>query len=73
MSIHPSSQELFVTQEHPREERIDAPIPTDVIERLMAMPEFVRAYEPDGMAPNDFMASGQRSARSASSPRSAGN
>ena len=58
MSIHPSSQELFVTEDHPREERIDTPIPADVIERLMAMPEFVRAYEPDGMAPNDFIGFG---------------
>jgi len=58
MSIHHSSQDLFVTGDHPREERIDAPIPADVIERLMAMPEFVRAYEPDGMAPNDFIGFG---------------
>ncbi len=58
MSIHPSSQELFVAQDHPREERIDAPVPDDVIERLSAMPEFVRAYEPDGMTPNDFIGFG---------------
>jgi len=58
MSIHPSSQELFVAQDHPREERIDEPIPAEVIERLSAMPEFVRAYEPDGMTPNDFIGFG---------------
>jgi transaldolase len=58
MSIHPSSQEAFVSQDHPREERIDAPVPEDAIERLRQMPEFVRAYEPDGMTANDFIGFG---------------
>jgi transaldolase len=58
MSIHPTSQELFVTQDLPREERIDKPIPTDVIDRLRQMPEFVRAYEPDGMTPSEFVGFG---------------
>jgi transaldolase len=58
MSIHPGSQELFVAQDHPREVRIDVAIPSDTIERLSAMPEFVRAYQPDGMAPNDFIGFG---------------
>ena len=58
MSIHPSSQEVFVTQDLPREERIALPVPQDVIERLQKMPEFVRSYEPDGMSPEQFMAFG---------------
>jgi len=58
MSIHPSSQELFVTPHLPREERIDRPIPEDVLDRLRAMPEFVRAYEPDGMTPAEFISFG---------------
>ncbi len=29
-----------------------------MIERLRALPEFVRSYEPDGMKPDDFMAFG---------------
>jgi transaldolase len=58
MSIHPSSQELFVTRDLPREERIEAPVPSDVIARLQRMPEFVRSYEPDGMEPEDFVAFG---------------
>lgn len=58
MSIHPSYQEMFVTQDLPREERIDVPVPGDVIERLRQMPEFVRSYEPDGMAPSEFMGFG---------------
>jgi transaldolase len=58
MSIAPAFQEIFVTRELPREERIDDPVSAGVLERLRAMPEFVRAYEPDGMAPSEFMAFG---------------
>jgi len=58
MSIAPAFQEVFVTRDHPREERIDKPVPADAIERLSQMPEFVRAYEPDGMTPAEFMAFG---------------
>ena len=59
MSIHPTPQQWFCgSEEHPREERIDMPVPQDVIERLSAMPEFVRAYEPDGMTPNEFITYG---------------
>ena len=58
MSIAPAFQEIFVTRDLPREERIDQPIPDDVIERLCRMPEFVRAYEPDGMAATEFVGFG---------------
>jgi transaldolase len=49
---------MFVDQDWPREERIANPVPADVIERLQTMPEFVRAYEPDGMKPEDFVGFG---------------
>lgn len=58
MSIHPSWQGPFVSQDFPREERIEQPVPADVIERLQQMPEFVRAYEPDGMTPREFIGYG---------------
>ena len=58
MSIAPAFQEIFVTKDLVREERIDQPVPEDAIERLRQMPEFVRAYEPDGMSPAEFMAFG---------------
>jgi len=58
MSIHPNNQQPFLTQNLQREERIDRPVPPDVVERLRSMPEFVRAYEPDGMSPNDFLTFG---------------
>jgi transaldolase len=58
MSIAPASQELFVNGDRPREERIDEPVPPEVIDRLRQMPEFVRSFEPDGMRPNDFVGFG---------------
>jgi len=58
MSIHPNSQQPFLTQNLQREERIDRAVPGDVLERLRSMPEFVRAYEPDGMLPKDFLTFG---------------
>jgi transaldolase len=58
MSIHPSSQEIFVSQDLPREERIHQPVPPEVVDRLRQLPEFERAYEPDGMAPPDFIGFG---------------
>jgi len=58
MSIAPGPQEWFVTGDFPREERIEKAIDSDVVRRLRAMPEFTRAYEPDGMAPADFITYG---------------
>lgn len=58
MSIAPSFQDIFVKKDFPREERIQKPVPADVIERLKQMPEFVRAYEPEGMKPSEFVAFG---------------
>jgi len=58
MSIHPTYQEPLVSSELPRERRIDTPIAADAIARLRRVPDFVRAYEPDGMTPADFIAFG---------------
>lgn len=58
MSIHPSYQEPFVTQDFPREARIDRPVPAEVIERLQTVPDFRRAYDPDGMTPAEFVSFG---------------
>ena len=40
-----------------RQLRIMVPSPA-AIERLCQMPEFVRAYEPDGMSPSEFVGFG---------------
>lgn len=58
MSIAPPYQEMLLSDELPFEERIDHQIPKDVIERLSVLPEFIRAYEPEGMKPKDFIAYG---------------
>jgi transaldolase len=58
MSIHPNYQGPFVTDDFAREARIDRPVPADVIERLQRVPDFARAYEPDGMEPSEFMTFG---------------
>ncbi len=58
MSIAPAYQEIFVTRDLPREERIGSPVPEEAVARLRSMPEFVRSYEPDGMTPDEFMAFG---------------
>jgi transaldolase len=58
MSIHPNSQQPLLTQKLEHEERIDCPVPVDVVERLRSMPDFVRAYDPQGMSPNDFLTFG---------------
>jgi transaldolase len=58
MSIAPPYQEMLLSEELACEERINNQIPGDVIERLSALPEFVRAYEPEGMTPKDFIGYG---------------
>ena len=58
MSIAPAFQELFVSRDLPQEERIDVPVPADVIERLSEMPEFRRSFAPDGMSAQEFVSFG---------------
>lgn len=55
MSISPDNQTKLLAPDVVREQRIDVPIAADVIERLQRIPEFVKAYEPDGMSPHDFI------------------
>jgi len=58
MSIAPGPQAWFVKDDHPREERIDREVPPDALERLRQMPEFLKAYEPEGMSPLEFIGYG---------------
>ncbi len=58
MSIAPGIQAKLLEPGLPRECRIDEPIAPDVLRRLRSLPEFVKAYEPEGMAPEDFIAFG---------------
>lgn len=58
MSIHPKVQNMILAGNLPHEERIQIPIATDVLARLNQLPEFRRAYEPDGLRPDEFAAFG---------------
>jgi len=58
LSIHPTIQAKLMDIEPPYEKRIDMPIQDSVIERLKTMPEFTRAYEPEGMSPKEFITFG---------------
>ena len=57
-SLSPEAQEWFLTEDQSREERIENEVPADILERLRTLPEFVKAYDPDGMAPDDFISYG---------------
>jgi transaldolase len=58
VSVAPAAQEWFLTDALAREERIEREIDPGTIERLLTMQEFAKAFEPDGMAPNDFISYG---------------
>ena len=58
MSIAPPFQEMLLSPDLPHEERVDSVIPAEVIERLSQVPEFVRAYDPDGMKASEFITYG---------------
>jgi transaldolase len=58
MSIFPTIQEMLLSPDLPQQERIGADVSADVIERLSQIPDFVRAYEPDGMKPTEFVTYG---------------
>ena len=58
MSVAPKIASTVIDQEKPWKLLIDEPVPADVIDRLRTIPEFVRAYEPDGLKPEDFITYG---------------
>ena len=58
LSIHPKIQAMLAKLSGRFERRCDVPVDAQVIQRLSAIPEFVRAYEPDGMQPSEFIAYG---------------
>ena len=58
LSVHPKFQGLFLTPDPVKEERIDAEVDKKHIEKLLTLNEFRRAYEPDGMKPEEFLTFG---------------
>ena len=57
-SIHPRVQNMLLEDNPAREVLINRPIPADTLDRLMRIPEFVRAYEPDGLRHQEFITFG---------------
>jgi transaldolase len=58
MSIHPKIQTMLLKPGVPRRAGIDELVDPQVIELLQRLPEFNRAYEPDGMRPEEFISYG---------------
>ena len=57
MSIAPKIVKM-IAPDAPQEERINVPVAADVVERLMTMPEFRKAYLEDGMSREEFITFG---------------
>ena len=57
MSIHPKIQTLLAAPDLPRATGT-TPVHSDALARLQRLPEFVRAYEPDGLQPDEFISYG---------------
>ena len=58
LSIHPRYRRDLLAQDPPKEERIGIPISQGVLQQLYRIPEFIRAYEPEGMKPEEFITFG---------------
>lgn len=58
LSIHPKYQKPLMESNVPKEEKYLAQIEPQVLERLYTVREFVRAYEPDGLSPKEFVSFG---------------
>ena len=57
-SITTRVQDMVLAADPPREARIGIPVAEDILEQLMQIPEFRRAYEPNGMQPQEFITFG---------------
>ena len=47
-------QKIINASDYKVEPRIDEPVVPQIMKTLLSIPEFVRAYEPDGMTPEEF-------------------
>ena len=57
-TINTRVQDMILAADPSQEERISNPVPQDILDQLRKIPEFVRAYEPDGMKPSEFITYG---------------
>lgn len=51
-------QELINAHDHTPEALMDVPVPEEYVDQLLRIPDFVRAYEEDGLAVEDFASYG---------------
>ena len=51
-------QDMILEADPPQVEHIDEPMDPEILRQLRRIPEFVRAYEPDGMKPAEFITYG---------------
>lgn len=58
MSIAPHIAAMAGALPEPWAQHIDEPVAPDVLARLSVLDEFVRAYEPEGLAPQEFITYG---------------
>lgn len=58
LSVHPGIQDKVLAKPLAHESGIRVPVPAETIARLSKIREFVRAYEPDGMTQDEFVAQG---------------
>jgi len=58
LSISPRTQKALLAEDPPREEGFRERVAGEAIERLLGIGEFRKAYQPDGLAPEEFMAWG---------------
>lgn len=57
-TINTRVQDMILKEDPAKEERIHIPVDKNTIDRLMRIPEFVRAYEPEGLKPEEFITYG---------------
>jgi transaldolase len=58
MSIHPTYQKTLLEGPAQRALHIDEPVPAAILAKLQRVPEFVRAYEPDGLSEKEMLTYG---------------
>mgnify|MGYP004600274501 CR=1 FL=1 len=57
-TINTRVQDMILAENPSQQMHIDHPVPRSVLDQLQRIPEFVRAYEPDGMKVEEFITYG---------------
>lgn len=58
LTIAPAMQTVILEQSCSLRATIDEPAPAELVQEIGRVPDFLRAYEPDGMKPSEFAAYG---------------